>query len=166
MKPSNEITPTPHEQFGIVSMFNWFYRQKTIEERAEYYYFFYEFIEGSNIKKYKMLFLVLALVHGLLSQQRLNLDSKKWKTAVRWQKKRHRKAEYLSFVFIIITVWDIKTDAFVPIQFSKMRGTHFESATHQPYFKDRAKALRFLSELALSFFSINIVYKYHIIFIT
>lgn len=49
-----------------------------------------------------MLFLVLARIHGRLSQQWLNLDlKKKWEDG-NTAKKRHRKAKSLSYLLVVL----------------------------------------------------------------
>lgn len=73
----NRVTPTS-DVLGIVSMSNRVYSRKTRSVPNIFYFiYFYTSSLKEAIKKYQMLFLVLATVHGRLSQQRLNLDLKK-----------------------------------------------------------------------------------------
>lgn len=97
----NQGTPTS-DVLGIVSMSNWFYRRKTRSVPRLYFFLFQRVHWRKRYKKYQMLFLVLAQVHGRLSQQRLNLDLKKWKTV----KKNDTERPNAYHTFLLLTVWD------------------------------------------------------------
>jgi len=113
-----------------------------------------------------MLFLVLAWVHGWLSQQRLNLDSKMWKTKKLTTKKTAQKGRtliiylihtrtYLCIHIIINGVEYTRIKTWTP-SYYQTRSAHFES-THHSHAEPRRY---FLANSALLFFLCTNHYNY------